>query len=77
MQSVSRQREVNPRVENYAMAATPAGAPRDLEVVPRFRDVRVDLPPDAPRVLLATGKLVGEGFDHPPLVKVALISQTA
>jgi superfamily II DNA or RNA helicase len=25
------------------------------------------LPPDAVRVLLATGKLVGEGFDHPPL----------
>ena len=25
------------------------------------------LPGDAPRVLLATGKLVGEGFDHPPL----------
>jgi superfamily II DNA or RNA helicase len=25
------------------------------------------LPPDVPRVLLATGKLVGEGFDHPPL----------
>lgn len=25
------------------------------------------LPPEAPRVLLATGKLVGEGFDHPPL----------
>ena len=25
------------------------------------------LPPDAPRSLLATGKLVGEGFDHPPL----------
>lgn len=25
------------------------------------------LPPYAPRVLLATGKLVGEGFDHPPL----------
>ncbi|GAB3664053.1 helicase-related protein [Ramlibacter alkalitolerans] len=25
------------------------------------------LAPDAPRVLLATGKLVGEGFDHPPL----------
>jgi superfamily II DNA or RNA helicase len=22
--------------------------------------------PDAPRVLLSTGKLVGEGFDHPP-----------
>jgi superfamily II DNA or RNA helicase len=25
------------------------------------------LPPYTPRVLLATGKLVGEGFDHPPL----------
>lgn len=25
------------------------------------------LPHDAPRVVLATGKLVGEGFDHPPL----------
>jgi len=25
------------------------------------------LPEDAPRVLLATGRLVGEGFDHPPL----------
>lgn len=25
------------------------------------------LPPDAPRILLATGKLIGEGFDHPPL----------
>ena len=25
------------------------------------------LPADAPRVLLSTGKLVGEGFDHPPL----------
>ncbi len=25
------------------------------------------LPPDSPRILLATGKLVGEGFDHPPL----------
>ncbi|PWV59022.1 superfamily II DNA or RNA helicase [Plasticicumulans acidivorans] len=30
--------------------------------------VRLDaLPPNAPRVLLSTGKLVGEGFDHPPL----------
>ncbi|TCJ13924.1 DEAD/DEAH box helicase [Parasulfuritortus cantonensis] len=26
-----------------------------------------ELPPEAPRILLATGKLVGEGFDHPPL----------
>ena len=25
------------------------------------------LPADAPRILLATGRLVGEGFDHPPL----------
>ncbi len=30
------------------------------------------LPPDASRVLLATGKLVGEGFDHPPLDTLVL-----
>lgn len=136
-------------------ATTPAGAPHDLEAVPRFRHVRIDLPqdagiqevfrhlandqarteaiasevreafaqgrkmlvltertehlgaieaalgglgsalfvlhgrmsrtqraalvaglealaPDAPRVLPATGKLVGEGFDHPPLDTLVL-----
>ena len=30
------------------------------------------LPPDAPRVLLSTGKLVGEGFDHPALDTLVL-----
>ena len=30
------------------------------------------LPLDAPRILLATGKLVGEGFDHPPLDTMVL-----
>ena len=30
------------------------------------------LPSDAPRVLLATGKLVGEGFDHPPFDTLVL-----
>jgi len=30
------------------------------------------LPPDAPRVLLSTGKLMGEGFDHPPLDTLVL-----
>ena len=30
------------------------------------------LPPDAHRILLATGKLVGEGFDHPPLDTLVL-----
>jgi superfamily II DNA or RNA helicase len=30
------------------------------------------LPPDAPRILLSTGKLLGEGFDHPPLDTLVL-----
>lgn len=30
------------------------------------------MPPDAPRILLATGKLVGEGFDHAPLDTLVL-----
>ena len=30
------------------------------------------LPPEAPRILLATGKLIGEGFDHPPLDTLVL-----
>ena len=31
-----------------------------------------ELPPEAPRVLVATGKLVGEGFDHPALDTLVL-----
>ena len=30
------------------------------------------LPNDVPRILLATGRLVGEGFDHPPLDTLVL-----
>ena len=40
------------------------------------RSVLIDklnaLPPDASRILLASGKLVGEGFDHPPLDTLVL-----
>ena len=32
----------------------------------------VALDGEAPRVLLATGKLIGEGFDHPPLDTLVL-----
>jgi superfamily II DNA or RNA helicase len=31
------------------------------------------LPGDAPRALLATGRLIGEGFDHPPLDTLMLV----
>jgi superfamily II DNA or RNA helicase len=31
-----------------------------------------ELPAEAPRVLLSTGRLIGEGFDHPPLDTLVL-----
>ena len=31
-----------------------------------------ELPPDSARILLATGRRVGEGFDHPPLNTLVL-----
>ncbi len=30
------------------------------------------LPPDTPHILISTGKLVGEGLDHPPLDTLVL-----
>ncbi|HWQ38414.1 MAG TPA: helicase-related protein [Burkholderiales bacterium] len=35
------------------------------------------LAPETPRVLLATGKLIGEGFDHPPLDTLILAIPTS
>lgn len=35
------------------------------------------LGPDAPRVLVATGRLIGEGFDHPPLDTLVLATPVA
>ncbi len=35
-------------------------------------DALNELPPDTPRVLLSSGKLVGEGFDHAPLDTLVL-----
>lgn len=32
-----------------------------------IHDALMDLPPEAPHLLLASGQLVGEGFDHAPL----------
>ncbi len=37
-----------------------------------LQPIRDSLPPEAPRILLATGKLVGEGFDHPALDTLVL-----
>ncbi len=51
-------------------AAQPLDAPHDLAVT--LITALDALSPDAPRVLLATGKLVGEGFDHPPLDTLVL-----
>lgn len=110
MEKIKTRNQRRPDLMTLACRPTrPAGAPRDLEVLPRilnkqielsqaagiqdvFRHIAADkeciaaihgrmpkkrrasltteldaLPPEAPRVLLATGKLVGEGFDHPPL----------
>ena len=151
MQSLSRQGEVNPLVENYGhvivdechhvgaisfdailkrakakyvigLTATPirrdgrqpiifmqcgpirhtslnpASAPHDLEVAPHVLHKRIDLPQESGiqdvfrhlandpertaaiaseiancyNQVLATGKLVGEGFDHPPLDTLVL-----
>lgn len=42
--------------------------PQRMKVIEELRA----LPPEEPRVLLATGKLIGEGFDHPPLDTLVL-----
>jgi len=42
--------------------------PQRVKVIEELRA----LPPGKPRVLLATGRLIGEGFDHPPLDTLVL-----
>ena len=63
------------------VAATPANSEAELESrdATAFRPMKLFLSygrdalvPDVPRVLLSTGKMVGEGFDHPPLDTLVL-----
>ena len=60
--------ELKPRVPNVF---TLHGRVPKKQRISRMHELE-SLPPDAPRVLLATGKLVGEGFDHPPLDTLVL-----
>lgn len=98
MQSLSRQGEINPLVENYGhvivdechhvgavsfdaiLAALAGKVPSPFVLHGRMsKKLRATLitelnalSPDAPRILLSTGKLVGEGFDHTPLDTLVL-----
>lgn len=60
--------ELNGRVHNLS---TLHGRVPKKQRIARMHDLD-SLPPDAPRVLVATGKLVGEGFDHPALDTLVL-----
>lgn len=60
--------ELKPRVQNLF---TLHGRVTKKQRVARMNDLE-SLPADAPRVLLATGKLIGEGFDHAPLDTLVL-----
>ena len=60
--------ELNGRVHNLF---TLHGRVPKKQRIARMHDLD-SLPPDAPRVLVATGKLVGEGFDHPALDTLVL-----
>ena len=60
--------ELKRRVHNFF---TLHGRVPKKQRIARMHDLD-SLPPDAPRVLVATGKLVGEGFDHPALDTLVL-----
>lgn len=60
--------ELKQRVQN---PFTLHGRVTKKQRISRMADLEA-LPADAPRVLLATGKLIGEGFDHAPLDTLVL-----